>query len=678
MKFFIFVQARLSSGRMPNKVMKNIGKYTVINLVLKRLMRIKSIKKENIIILTTTNNADDILVNHIKDIGFRFFRGSEDDVLDRYYKAALRYNAKNILRITADCPLIESKVLNNLIKLHFKSKADLTTNVMPPTFPDGLDGEIFTFNALQDAWKNSSSKSEREHVTLYIKSNPDNKISKLVSQNDFSQLRLTLDEQSDLKLIRLIYKKFSPNIFFSYQDIINFYKKNKNIFAINSHIKRDEGMILNFSQKLWKRALEVIPGGNMFFSKRPDIYSKNNWPIYFEKAKGYKIWGLDGKIYKDLSYMGVGTNVLGYGNAAVDRAVLNTIKNGNMSTLNAPQDIYLAEKLIELNPWAEMVKFARTGGEANAVAVRIARASTDKKKIAVCGYHGWHDWYLSSYINKKNNNFFNNKLGIEGVPNNLKNTIFTFEYNDFDAFKKLLDNNSEIGIVKMEVERNIAPKNNFLKKIRDYTKKKNIILIFDECTSGFRETKSGLHLNYKVTPDMVIYGKALGNGYAINAIVGTSDIMESANKSFISSTFWSERIGTTAALATLSEMSRIKSWDIIKKLGLSVKKNLEKISKESKLDFLVYGLDSMPSFKLKGDLHKVFKTYVTEEMIKINFLAIDSIYLSIPHNNKILLDDYFEQLRKICINFKIKSESRQYKDFVKSLNVANTTFSRLN
>ena len=292
---------------------------------------------------------------------------------------------------------------------------------------------------------------------------------------------------------------------------------------------------------------------------------KKTSPIIFgqliKKTKGYKIWGVDGNIYTDLSLMGLGTNTLGYSNQIVDQAVKKVVSRGNLSTLNAPEEVYLGEKLISMHPWADMVRFTRTGGEANAVAVRLARSASDREKIAVCGYHGWHDWYLSGNLeNKRNldNHLFNN-VNPGGVPISLRNTSIPFAFNDIENFEKIISKN-KIAAVKMEVCRDTYPDRDYLLKIRKLTKKNNIVLIFDECTSGFRETFGGLHLKYDIQPDLLILGKALGNGYAINAILGTRDVMSSFDKTFISSTFWTERIGSVAALATLDEMYNQKSW----------------------------------------------------------------------------------------------------------------------
>ena len=315
----------------------------------------------------------------------------------------------------------------------------------------------------------------------------------------------------------------------------------------------------NTGPKLFQKAKKLIPSGNMMISKNPDLFLPNAWPSYFKKTKGCFIWDLDNKRYIDMSLMGVGTNILGYANKKVDGAVSKVIKKGNMSTLNCPEEVKLAEKLIELHPWSQMVKFTRSGGEANAVAIRIARAASGKDNVAFCGYHGWHDWYLATNLKSKNklNSHLIKNLEILGVPQNLNNTIHPFKYNDFDRLKFIIENKN-IGVICMEVMRNEEPKNNFLKKIRNLATKKGIVLIFDECTSGFRKNFGGLHKLYGVNPDIAIFGKALGNGYAINAVIGKKDIMENAQKTFISSTFWTERIGPAAALATLEEMKRIK------------------------------------------------------------------------------------------------------------------------
>jgi glutamate-1-semialdehyde 2,1-aminomutase len=415
----------------------------------------------------------------------------------------------------------------------------------------------------------------------------------------------------------------------------------------------------------------------MLLSKRPEMFLPDFWPCYYSKAKGCKIWDLDGRELLDLSIMGVGTNILGYGNDEIDDAVVNTVRSGNMTTLNNPEEVYLAEKLIELHPWADMVRFARSGGEANAIAIRIARAASGKDKVAICGYHGWHDWYLSSNLSQDENlaNHLLPGLNPLGVPKNLRDTVFPFNYNDIDGLEELISKH-DIGVIKMEVYRNLEPKDDFLLKVRNLASKNNIILIFDECTSGFRQSFGGLHKLYNVQPDMAMFGKALGNGYAITAVIGKREIMEFAQKTFISSTFWTERIGPTAALKTLEIMERDKTWEQITSKGLYVTNRLKDIANKLNLDINVFGLPSMLSFSFNHKDALLYKTYLTQQFLKENILATNSIYLSVTHSKEIL-DLYLFEIEKI---FAIIKECEMGRDITKLLDgpVCHSGFKRLN
>jgi glutamate-1-semialdehyde aminotransferase/spore coat polysaccharide biosynthesis protein SpsF (cytidylyltransferase family) len=581
-----------------------------------------------------------------------YFVGSEYNVLERFYKASIRFQGLNILRITADCPLIDYVVVDKIINNFFSANVDYASNINPPTFPDGFDAEIFTFEALKKAYKQAKTQIEKEHIRPFMLNNRTFKKINLESSKNYSRIRLTIDEPEDLKVVKNIINHFNNNLFFSYEDIIKLYKKKKSLFSYNMHINRNEGQYLNKGQKLWRRAKEIIPGGTMLFSKNPDLFLPNFWPAYFEKTKGCNIWDLEGRKFLDLSMMGIGTNILGYSRREVDLAVRNIINKGNMSTLNSKEEILLAEKLVQMHPWAEQVRFARTGGEAAAIAVRIARAATGKDKVAICGYHGWHDWYLSANLsNSKNlNNHLMKNAPIQGVQKNLKKSALVFDYNNFNQLKDIVSRNN-IGAVIMEVSRNETPKNNFLEDVRKLTKNKNIIMIVDECSSGFRETFGGLHIKYKVKPDIATFGKALGNGYAINAIIGNKSVMTYTNSTFISSTFWTERIGSAAALKTLEIMEKIKSWRIISDIGADVKKKWLQLSKIHNIKLDIKGLDAMPRFDFINKNNLYYKTYISQEFLKKNFLASNSIYLCVNHNKNII-NRYFDILDSIF--FKIK------------------------
>jgi glutamate-1-semialdehyde aminotransferase len=400
-------------------------------------------------------------------------------------------------------------------------------------------------------------------------------------------------------------------------------------------------------QELYKKAKTLIPGGTMLLSKRPEMFLPDNWPSYFSKAKGCKIWDLDNQELVDMTIMGIGTNTLGYGNDEVDNAVLETVKKGNMSTLSCPEEVYLAEKLVEMNPWAEMVRFARSGGEANSIAIRIARAASGKDKVAICGYHGWHDWYLSANHNTGDNLSGHLLPGLNpsGVPLALKDTVLPFHYNNFEELVELVENH-DIGVIKMEVVRNFGPENNFLQMVRDLATQKNIVLIFDECTSGFRETYGGIYKKYGVEPDVVMYGKTIGNGYALTAVVGKKSVMEAAQTSFISSTFWTERVGPTAALATLKVMEEIRSWEIITSIGKKVQEGWKSLASLHGLNIELAGIPALCTYSFKSENALAYKTLIAQEMLKKNILASTNFYASIAHEN-IYIEQYFSELDKV-------------------------------
>ena len=317
---------------------------------------------------------------------------------------------------------------------------------------------------------------------------------------------------------------------------------------------------MNKGQELLKKAKKIIPGGNQLLSKRSEMFLPGLWPTYYKKAKGCKVWDLNNKVYYDFAGMGVTSCVLGYSNEYINRALIKGLKSGSMCTLNAIEEVELAEELLNIHKWSGMAKFCKSGGEACMVAIRIARAYTNKNNIAFCGYHGWHDWYLATNMNGSKNLDKQLLPGLKakGVSNSFKNSIKPFLYNDIASFKKLFkNNNNNIGIIIMEPMRGVKPSHNFLRQVKSIAKKNKAILIFDEITSGFKDNYGGLHLKLKVTPDMAIFGKSIGNGYPISAIIGKKDIMQVAQETFISSTMWTDRLGFIAAKVTLKKLKQL-------------------------------------------------------------------------------------------------------------------------
>lgn len=675
MKIVAIVQARMASTRLPGKVMKLLGGRPIIEIILSRLAKSRFI--DEIVVATTNNHSDDKLVTFLKAKGATFFRGDENDVLRRYVDAAEYVGADIVVRITGDCPVVDAVLVDSIIEKFLHDRVDYCSNVDPPTFPDGLDVEVFRAESILLASRHAKDANEREHVTPFLRKSNLFTRSNYALSDDLSSLRWTIDSPEDYLVMQDVFDAFKGDIFFSWERVLALKNFKPLIFAKNKHLTRNQGAVMGTGQKLWTRANQVIAGGNMLLSKNPEMFLPEKWPTYFSRSKGCNVWDLDGQPFIDMSIMGVGTNILGYAHSDVDAAVGDVVKKGNMTTLNCPEEVYLAEKLIELHPWFDMVRFARTGGEANAIAIRIARAASGRDGVAICGYHGWHDWYLAANLaeNKNLDGHLLPGLSPMGVPKGLEGSVHPFTYNNFDELKALVERES-IGVIKMEVMRNHGPENGFLSKVRDLASEKNIVLIFDECTSGFRESYGGLHINYGVKPDMAVFGKALGNGYAITAILGRREIMEVAQATFISSTFWTERIGPAAALKTLEVMKELNSWSLVTEIGKKIKSEWLALADDHQLRINLFGLDALAGFTFLSENHLAYKTYITQEMLSKGFLAGNMIYTCINHSDEIL-EQYLQNLRPIFRTIAECEDGKNISDLLHSP-ICRSGFKRLN
>jgi len=388
------------------------------------------------------------------------------------------------------------------------------------------------------------------------------------------------------------------------------------------------------SQKLYLKAKTLIPGGTQLLSKRPEMFLPEQWPAYYKKAKGCQVWDLDNKEYTDMSFMGIGSCILGYADKDVNKAAKLAINNGNMCTLNVPEEVGLAKLLIKLHPWSAMVRYARSGGEAMAVAVRIARAKTRRDVVLFCGYHGWHDWYLSA--NLASNRMLDGHLlpGLNplGVPRKLKGTTYPFEYNDLEGFLSLIRRHKgDIGAVVLEAIRNDYPEKKFLNTIMDLTRKLKIVLIVDEISSGFRLNLGGAHLVFDLEPDIAVFAKGISNGFPMAAIIGKKDVMNIAQDTFISSTYWTDRIGPAAALATIKKM---KLYNVQRRLinsGKQIKNGWKTLAEKYGINISVGGIDPLAHFSFDYPDSLVLKSLFTQLMLERGFLATTVFYASFAH-----------------------------------------------
>lgn len=390
-------------------------------------------------------------------------------------------------------------------------------------------------------------------------------------------------------------------------------------------------------QDLYRYARTRIPGGTQLLSKRPEMFLPNDWPSYYDRAKGARVWDLDGREYIDMSYNGIGACVLGAADPDVDAAVKMVIDKGSMSTLNSPEEVHLADLLCEIHPWAEMVRFARSGGEAAAMSVRIARAATGRDRIAFCGYHGWHDWYLAANLAEDAalNGHLLPGLAPRGVPRGLTGTALPFRYNHLSELEAILQKHpGEIAAVVIEPVRSNMPEHGFLEGVRQAAHRAGAVLIFDEITSAFRLNTGGAHMLFGTEPDIAIFAKAMSNGFPMSAVIGRRDVMESAQSTFISSTYFTERIGPAAAIATIRKHRQYNVADRLCELGNLVQDGWRRIAANVGIQIDAGGIPPLSHFSFEGPDAQLAHTVFTKLMLEHGFLAGKGFYATFAHRNE--------------------------------------------
>ncbi|MEE9214602.1 MAG: aminotransferase class III-fold pyridoxal phosphate-dependent enzyme [Thermodesulfobacteriota bacterium] len=425
-------------------------------------------------------------------------------------------------------------------------------------------------------------------------------------------------------------------------------------------------MNISKSIKMQERAKKRIPGMTQLLSKRPDMFAPGVWPGYYSKAKGVEVWDLDSNKYIDMSIAGIGANILGYADDEVDTAVHEAISAGSSSSLNCPEEVELADLLCEIHPWAEKVRFARTGGESMAMAVRIARAFTGKDKVAFCGYHGWHDWYLAANLGTENALGEHCIQGLDprGVPNGLTGTAFPFRYNHLEELQDIVTRHKEdLAAIVMEPIRSKWPKPGFLEGARALATEIGAVFVMDEISAGFRMNSAGAHMIFGIIPDIAVFSKALGNGFPIAAIIGKGEVMDASQNSFISSTMWTERTGPAAALATINKHRSANVGDHLMTIGKLVQEGWHKLSSKNGLNINIGGIPPLSHFSFEYDNAMAMKTFFIQLMLEKGFLASTRFYAMYAHNKQ-HVDDY---LHAVDESFAEISEAKEAGNIEKCL-----------
>lgn len=389
------------------------------------------------------------------------------------------------------------------------------------------------------------------------------------------------------------------------------------------------------SSEMVERARRVIPGSSQLLSKRPEQFLPDGWPAYFRSARGVEVEDLDGRRYVDVTLFSVGTCPLGYADPDVDAAVVDAVRGGTISTLNCPEEVILAELLCELHPWAEQVRYARGGGEAMAMATRIARAATGRDVIAFSGYHGWHDFYLAANLDDPHalDTHLLPNLAIDGVPRALRGTAIPFADGDLDGLRRVIDRHADaLAAIVLEPARHAEPNAAYLQAVKDLARRCGAVLVFDEITSGFRMHVGGAHRLVAVDPDLAVFAKAISNGYPMAAVIGSRAVMQAVERTFVSSTYFTDRIGPVAALATIRKLARIGGPAKLVAAGERMRAGYAELARRHGLAISQRGLPPLPSFAFTdAEQSRAMHTLFTQLMLDAGFLASGAFYATCAH-----------------------------------------------
>jgi len=552
------VQARMGSSRLPGKALADIAGDAMLGRVVERVRR--SNRVASVVVATSTASADDAIARFCQERKYALYRGSQADVLDRYVQAAKAHGADMIVRVTADCPLIDPGIIDRIVDAYLKGDCDYASNTLVCSYPDGLDAEVFSLKALEIAHGEARRRSDREHVTPYLRSSGRFRLRSVESElgRSLRHLRWTVDEPEDLEFMRAIYARLEGRSDFSWRDVLGLIDADPSLAKINGHGVRNSGYYRSLAEEprlpprartveksleLKAKAQALIPSATQTLSKGPTQYVQGVAPVFLARAKGSHVWDVDGNEYIDYP-MALGPIILGHGYPAVDEAVRRQMADGVSFSLPHPLECEVAEQMTALIPCAEMVRFGKNGSDATAGAVRLARAYTGREVIACCGYHGWQDWYIGTTSFHR------------GVPAAIRKLTLTFEYNRIETLEKIFaEHPGQVAAVILEPMGVVEPADNFLGRVKELCRREGALFIFDEVITGFRLAPGGAQEYFGVVPDLACFGKAMANGYPLSAVVGPREIMKTFEEVFFSFTFGGEALSLAAARATLREIA---------------------------------------------------------------------------------------------------------------------------
>lgn len=641
MKTVAIIQARMGSSRLPGKVMADIAGKPMLEHVVTRVRQAGTI--DRVVVATSVGHGDDAIERFCNQAGIDYFRGSEDDVLDRFYQAARVYAADAIVRVTADCPLIDPAVIDCVVGVFQTGEYDYVSNALRYTYPDGLDTEVFSWQTLQQAWHEADKASEREHVTPYIRVASKFRVHNVENEIDLSSrnYRWTVDDADDLEFVRQIYSELVDRPRFGLQDILDVLERRPELRCLNEKTIMNEGyyhtlyceasagaapqLSLTQSQVWLERAKQIVPGCAQTFSKGHTQFVQGVSPVFLQRGKGCRVWDVDGNEYIDY-IQGLLPNILGYAHDEVNAAAMKQYGEGHSFSLPHPLEVLLAERLVHLIPCAEMVRFGKNGSDATSGAVRAARAFTGRERIACCGYHGWQDWYIGSTARHA------------GVPDAVRSLTHPFPYNDLEALETLLEKHSnEFAAVIMEPVNFVQPAPRYLQGVKDLAHRHGALFIFDEICSGFHFGLGGAQKRYDVIPDLACFGKAMGNGFPISCVVGRADVMQVFEDVFFSFTMGGEVASMAASMKVLDILEQTNALAEMEANGRRLQDGFNAFANQAGLSgrFQCVGQPVWSLLKFRdanGNDSLLERSLFQQEVVKRGILMLVTHNMSAAHN----------------------------------------------
>jgi glutamate-1-semialdehyde 2,1-aminomutase/spore coat polysaccharide biosynthesis protein SpsF len=632
-------QARMGSSRLPGKVLAEINGRPMLWHVVTRLKRTPSI--ERVVVATSTAASDDPVARFCSEEKIECFRGSESDVLDRYYQAAKEFRADVVVRVTADCPLIDPDVVQKVVQRFRQGGCDYVSNTLRYTYPDGLDTEVFSFAALERAWREAKKPSDREHVTPYLHAGGF-RTAGVENAEDLSsrKLRWTVDYPADLEFVRAVFAGVGKDAF-GMGDVLRFLEQSPEVKQLNASAPMNEGYCRSLydqaaagaapklpqakSREWFERAQRVIPGAAQTFSKGYRQHVQGVAPIFLARGKGCRVWDVDGNQYIDY-IQGLLPNILGYAHDEVNAAAARQLSQGHSFSLAHPLEVELAERLTRLIPCAEMVRFSKNGSDATSGAIRAARAHTGRDRVACCGYHGWQDWYIGSTTRSA------------GVPQAVRDLTHPFPYNDAAALEQILGAHpGEFAAVILEPVNFVEPTPGYLAAVKELASKHGALLVFDEICTGFHLGLGGAQKRYHVVPDLACFGKAMGNGFPIACVVGRADVMKIFDEVFFSFTFAGELSAMAAAMKVLDVLEHTDALACMESHGRTIQEAVNSMAGFAGLKGRVQCV-GFPTWSLvkyldeAGDESLLLRSLVSQELVKRGILALVTHNMTAAHD----------------------------------------------